>query len=174
MTNEFRGPLHAFQMGPPSQVAWVVRDLEEGVSSIGGSLGIGDWNVWNYGAAELSHRSYHHQPGTYESVTAMPAFGTTVEIVQPIKGPSVFLDFLDAGRVGLHHISYFVASIAASEAWFGDRGIEELMRGGGYGLDGDGQFVFYDTLSTLGVYLELVEGVRRRRPPYRTITLPSM
>ena len=42
------------------------------------------------------------------------------------------------------------------------------MDGAGYGLDGDGAFVYLDTEDTLGVTAELVGLPRRRAPPERT------
>ena len=37
--------------------------------------------------------------------------------------------------------------------------------GGGYGLDGDGGYAYFDTVASFGVILELIEVPKRRREP---------
>lgn len=155
----------------PDQICWTARDLDEAVARIGRALAISRWRVWTYSGDELRHRSYRGVDAEFSSLTAMSAFGPSVEIVQPISGPSVFTDFLDKGHDGIHHLGWFVESAEDHQAWFADRGIPEIMRGGGHGLDGDGLFVFYDTLELLGTYVELVEPVARRREPLRVIDI---
>ena len=91
---------------------------------------------------------------------------TRVELIQPLRGPSVHEDFVRAHGYGVQHLG-----IAGDRTWAppwsrpARRGSSVLMDGGGFGLDGDGHYAYLDTEALLGVTLELIDRPKRRRPP---------
>jgi hypothetical protein len=105
-------------------------------------------------------------PGTFRSVVAIPSYGSRVELVQPIDGPSIYTTFLERRGPGLHHIGYYVPALEPAREQFRARGFEEVMMGGGHGVDGDGAFVFYDFTADFGSYVELISPPARRFPAH--------
>jgi methylmalonyl-CoA/ethylmalonyl-CoA epimerase len=151
---------------PPDQVAYVVPDLEPALRSYSRLMGMSDWVGWDYHGDYLPNRIYQGQPSEYRSLAAVPAYGPSVEFIQPIDGPSVFTTFLESRGPGLHHLGYFVASLDEPRAWFAERGIAEVMSGSGQGVDGDGGFCYFDTVDEFGSYLEFIEVPRARYAPH--------
>jgi glyoxalase/bleomycin resistance protein/dioxygenase superfamily protein len=151
---------------PPDQVAYVVRDLEEGVWRLGRQFGVSRWLGWRYTADYLPQRVFRGQPGDFESHGVIPEYGPSLEIIAPLSGRSVFTEFLEAHGPGLHHLGYFVPSLDDERERLVARGLSEVQYGGGHGMDGDGKISFFETLDGAASYLELIEPPRRRFPPH--------
>jgi methylmalonyl-CoA/ethylmalonyl-CoA epimerase len=151
---------------PPDQVAYVVPDLEEGVQRLGRRLGVSRWIGWRYTAAYLPRRMFRGQAGDFESHGVIAEYGPSLEIIAPLSGRSVFTEFLDAHGPGLHHLGYFVSSLAEERDRLISQGLAEVQYGGGHGMDGDGQISFFEMIDGAASYLELIEPPRRRYPPH--------
>jgi len=158
-----------FQNRVPDQMAYVVHDLEPAVQRMGRLMGIPFWNVWNYDGAYVPRRYYLGEEADYASVVAMPAYGPALEIIQPLTGPSIYTTFLDDRGPGLHHLGYYVPSVADARAHFAALGVDEVLSGGGHGVDGDGEYAFFDVRETVGSYLEMIEAPARRHPRHYEI-----
>src|SRR4029453_12101548 len=86
-----------------SQYALVVRSLAA-VSEYWQKLGFPAMDVTH---PPLSDRRYRGQPGQFDQKLGWPPPGTvTWEWIEPLSGPTVYLDFLDAHGEGLHHIAF--------------------------------------------------------------------
>lgn len=153
----------------PDQIAWVVPDLEAAVQRMGMVLQVPRWNVWDYGPDYVPFRRFHGEPSDYSQVVAMPEFGSTVEIIQPVVGPSIYSDFIEDRGPGLHHVGYYVPDLEPIRARFAQLGYEEILSGGGHGVDGDGMYVFWDLRDVVGSYVEAITPGARRHPPHWTI-----
>src|SRR5579859_1983381 len=149
---------------PPDQLGFVTGDLASTVGALARAWGSGPWEVYEYTAATLRQRSYRGRPGVFESRNAVAA-GGRVGVVQPVTGPSVHADALRLRGPGLAYLSWFVSDLVPVAGHMAQAGIAEAMRGGGHGLDGDGEFVYYDTSDLLGVYSQYTVAPARRRPP---------
>jgi hypothetical protein len=149
---------------PPDQLGFVTDDLAGTVAELARAWGCGPWEIYEYTAATLRHRSYRGMPGVFESRNAV-ATGGRLGVVQPVNGPSVHADALTARGPGLAYVTWFVADLRPVAEHMARAGIGEVMRGGGHGLDGDGEFVYFDTASLLGVYSQYAVAPARRRPP---------
>jgi hypothetical protein len=156
--------LPGFLGRPPDQLGFVTADLASTVAALSSAWGCGPWDVHDYTSATLRHRSYRGGPGRFESRNAVAA-GGRVGVVQPITGPSVHADALRARGPGLAYVSWFVTDLDAVAGHMARAGIAETMRGGGHGLDGDGEFVYFDTTGLLGVFSQYAVAPARRRPP---------
>jgi catechol 2,3-dioxygenase-like lactoylglutathione lyase family enzyme len=97
-------PLLAFP-GPIRQFAYVVTDIDESLSRWA-SVGVGPWFVM---------RSMPI-PGTYREATSEPIITMAlansgdmqIELIQQHNNaPSIYREFLDVGRVGMHHVAYW-------------------------------------------------------------------
>ena len=103
-------------------------------------------------------------PGVFESRNAV-APGGRLGVVQPVRGPSVHADALQARGPGLAYVTWFVTDLRPVAEHMARAGFGEAMRGGGHGVDGDGEFVYFDTAGSLGVYSQYAVAPARRRPP---------
>ncbi len=156
--------LSGFLGRPPDQLGFVTADLAGTVAALTRAWGCGPWDIHEYTSATLRHRSYRGTPGQFESRNAV-APGGRVGVVQPLTGPGVHTDALRARGPGLAYLSWFVRDLEEVAERMAHAGIAEAMRGGGHGLDGDGEFVYYDTSGTLGIYSQYTVAPARRRPP---------
>ena len=152
----------------PDQLGFVTDDLERTVGQLRVLWDEPEWSVHEYDQQVLGFSSYRGQPGRFASRNAV-ADGGRIGVVQPLAGPSVHLDALTARGPGLAYLTWFVSALDDVAERLGRAHAEEVMRGGGHGLDGDGEFVYYDTVEILGVYSQYVVRPRRRRPPARQL-----
>jgi 4-hydroxyphenylpyruvate dioxygenase-like putative hemolysin len=86
-------------------------------------------------------------------------FNTQIELIQHNSGESVYKEFLDKGREGLHHISFFVENIEAYIEFFEKQGFEMIYSGS----IGKQTYAYFDTEEILGMLLEVQETKRRRK-----------
>ena len=82
-----------------------------------------------------------------------------IELQQWKSGDSLFKEFIDQGKEGLHSIGVYVEDLDAYIDEFKKRGIEVLQTG----QIGKQKFVYLDTKQTFGVLLEISTTVKRRR-----------
>jgi methylmalonyl-CoA/ethylmalonyl-CoA epimerase len=148
----------------PDQLGFVTADLTGTVAALSRAWGCGPWDIHEYTSATLRHRSYRGAAGSFESRNAV-APGGRLGVVQPIAGPSVHTEALHARGAGLAYVTWFVTDLSVVAEHMAEAGIAEAMRGAGHGLDGDGEFVYFDTFAILGVYSQYAVAPARRRDP---------
>jgi len=153
----------------PDQVAYVVPELRPAVERMARVLGVPEWFVWDYDGDYVPSRVYLGEEAEYRSIVAMPAYGPALEIIQPVTGPSIYTTFLEERGPGLHHVGYYVPSLAEARAHFAALDVREVLSGGGHGVDGDGGYAFFDLREVVGSYLEAIEAPARRHPPHDRI-----
>jgi methylmalonyl-CoA/ethylmalonyl-CoA epimerase len=159
------GALGLLQNGV-SQIAQVVQDLDRTVEQYWKRFGAGPWDFWTYQRPLLAFANYRGQPADYSLRIALCWMGPTrVELIQPLRGPSVHEDYVRAHGYGVQHLGIVVQDMGAALQQARSAGISVLMDGGGFGLDGDGHYAYLDTEALLGVTLELIARPKRRRPP---------
>ena len=108
-----------------------------------------------------------HQEATYrgKEVTIIIDYAFSrllniqIELQQWKSGDSLFKEFIDQGKEGLHSIGVYVQDLDAYTDEFNKRGIEVLQTG----QIGKQKFVYLDTKQTFGVLLEISTTVKRRR-----------
>lgn len=123
------------------QVAYVVRDLPAAE----------EWfkKVWGVPLFVRSENMSFPATSTYRgkpSVSSMSlslgfARETNVELIQPLTGPSLYTDFLDAKGPGLHHVAFSVPDFAGAVAGLKAQGLEALLEGH---LDSGTDFAYFD------------------------------
>jgi methylmalonyl-CoA/ethylmalonyl-CoA epimerase len=149
-----------------SQIAQVVQDLDRTVEQYWKRFGVGPWDFYTYQKPLLAFANYRGQPADYSIRIALCWMGPTrIELIQPLRGPNVYEDFIRAHGYAVQHLGIVVSDIGAALQQARSAGIAVLMDGGGFGLDGDGHYAYLDTESLLGVTLELIQRPKRRRPP---------
>ena len=82
-----------------------------------------------------------------------------IELQQWKSGDSLFKDFIDQGKEGLHSIGVYVEDLEAYIDHFKERGIEVLQTG----QVSKFKFAYLNTEKTFGFLLEIGETVKRRK-----------
>jgi methylmalonyl-CoA/ethylmalonyl-CoA epimerase len=157
---------------PTGQVAFVVSDLPTAIAAWI-DLGIGPWNVWTFDEHLLKMRSFEGQPGSFAARVALCSVGPlTYELVEPLRGPSIWEGFVERGGARAHHLGYYVDDIEVAVSAMQERGFRAVQAGSGFGVDGDGAFVYFDTLDAYGCYFEAIVGPRALPEPEAHFPLP--
>lgn len=94
------------------QIAWVTRDLEKSMDAWIEHLKVGPWRVYRF--TDQSVKNLHvggkrvEEP--FEFRIAISWIGDMeVELIQPVKGPMIYEEFIQRRGEGLHHIKEQIA-----------------------------------------------------------------
>jgi catechol 2,3-dioxygenase-like lactoylglutathione lyase family enzyme len=142
-----------------SQYALVVKSLEA-VSAYWQKLGFPAMNVTQ---PPLTERRYRGEPGRFDQKLGWHRHGTvTWEWIEPLSGPTVYLDFLEAHGEGFHHLGFDVPDIDAAAAAWARLGVPVVQSGawGDKGKRGSGRFAYAGTDTFGGVTIELLWNYR--------------
>jgi 4-hydroxyphenylpyruvate dioxygenase-like putative hemolysin len=157
-----------------TQVAWVVENLEQAVQMQYRLFGISPWHFYLYDHELLSMMRIRGKDAAFAMDTAVANAGPTrLEIIQPLSGDTTYHEFVKKNGYGkIHHFGLAVDNMAESLELARRAGIDVIMEGSGYGLDGDGHFAYLDTEGIYGITLELMERPARRRTPRKIFPAP--
>ncbi|MFX1567090.1 MAG: VOC family protein [Promethearchaeota archaeon] len=87
-------------------------------------------------------------------------FSTTIEIFQWLKGDSVYKEFVDSQKEGLHHFGVFVEDLEKYVDNFQKQGIDVVQSGM---FPPRMKYVYMDTVEIFGAVIELIEIMKRKR-----------
>lgn len=134
--------------GPVRQNGYLVQDLEEALDHWTGRLGVGPFFVIPNVA--MTDPMYRGQPCQAAIDIALANSGDLqIElVVQTNAAPSIYREWLDQGRCGLHHVGFFVDDI---EAALSD--LEPVPQRLQYGRN----FCYIDTEAHPGTITELIQ-----------------
>ncbi len=161
----FPGPAEAIVGLPVGQIGIVVRDLEAACRRYSALWQCGPWRVYTYGPEILSLQRYRGEPSTFSVRIALNPTAPQIELLQPLQGPSVYDDWLERRGEGLHHLAAYVDDAEVAIESLAGAGYAVIQEGRGFGVDGDGAFVYFDTEHDLGYLLEVVQPSSTRREP---------
>jgi methylmalonyl-CoA/ethylmalonyl-CoA epimerase len=140
---------------PISQIAIVVRDIDDARETYHRVLGWGPWNVYEHRPPALHDTYLHGRPADFTMIGAETHVGSiVVELLQPEDGPSIYKEWLDDNGEGLHHIAVMRPTPEDSEATrehFNALGADVLMEGR---LGETIHFYYLDTEPLLKVIFE--------------------
>lgn len=162
-------PVPFFRGRTVGQVGIVVRDLDRALEQYTRLWGVGRWACYTYGTRVLTSATYRGRSDPYEMRLALNSERPQVELIESTLGPNLYEEWLASQGEGIHHLGYFVDSVADAIKEMERAGYEAVQTGLGTGLDGDGGFAYFDLRPELGVYVEAIEPPSRRRPPERLV-----
>jgi hypothetical protein len=103
---------------------------------------------------EKTQAEYKSQPLMGRAKLAFFQMGQlTVELIEPIDGPSTWKDHLDAHGDSLHHIAFDIKDMKEKTAYLNSQGVSLIQRGEYEG----GRYAYFDGISQLGTIVELLE-----------------
>jgi hypothetical protein len=138
-----------------SQYALVVKSLDA-IGEYWAKLGFPAMEVTHPGLTDLRHRG---QPGSFDQKLGWHRHGTiTWEWIEPLRGPTVYQEFLDRHGEGFHHFAFDVPDMDAAIAAWEKLGAKSIQSGGWgeTGKPGSGRFAYAETDSPGGVTIELL------------------
>ena len=142
-----------------TQIAVVVRDMEQALKTYTETLGWGPWSVFEYKPPLLHDTRVRGEAVEFRMIGAETHLdGLDFELIQPVSGPSIYQEYLDTYGEGVQHIAFMQHSEQDSslmrEHWRAN-GAEELMSG----RIGDSiEFYYLDTAPMLKFVLESGSG----------------
>ncbi|NUB14018.1 VOC family protein [Azospirillum brasilense] len=140
--------------GQIRQAGYVVDDIEAAMDYWSRTLGIGPW-FYN---ERVPIRNYTYRGERYEvhnSVALANSGPLQMELIQTRNdAPSMYRDFLKAGRTGLQHVAYWTENYDADLERLTGQGFQPVMSGE---VGEKGRFVYFDTEYHPGTVIELSE-----------------
>ena len=138
-------------LGSVRQLAYVVRDLDAALKYWTEVLHVGPFFLFENFV--LGDQTYRGNPSNVDLTLALGNSGDLqIElIIQNNDEPSVYKEFLDAGKVGVHHFGLMPDDYAAECAKYRDLGHEAAFEATVGGAD----LVYFDTVDSVGHFIEL-------------------
>ena len=151
---------------PVGQLALVVPDVDASIEAYWSLLGIGPWKLYTVGGPHLTNVTYRGEPAHFKIRYGLALSGDlTMEIIQPLEGPSIWHEYLETRGPSLHHFNFYVDDFDAAAAEIADQGWVAVQTGDGFGRTRDGRFAYYEHGDDIGCLVELVTAPTERDTP---------
>ena len=118
--------LEAMHDQTPVQIAWVTRDLDATEKVLTAVMGAKKWVRMpevHFGPGTCTHRG--RAADFVADISLSYAGETQLELIRPIRGDSIYTDFLDTAGPGLHHVCVEAADVETFDAM-----VRDAERGG--------------------------------------------
>jgi len=138
------------------QVGLIVRDIERSIETYSRVFGIPKPGIIVTDGPEIAHTRFRGEPTDARAKLAFFEMGqVSLELIEPIGGPSTWREFLDEKGEGVHHIAFVVKDTDEAVKFLEGEGVGVMQQGDYTG----GRYTYLDSASTLGVVLELLENL---------------
>jgi len=118
-------------LGDVIQICTVTRDHRKAVDGMV-KLGFGPWAIRTFDRSNLTHTTYRGRPAQFSMKVCLANSRNMIwEVIEPIEGPSIYTEFLEAHGEGVQHLAFNCNGLAYSERlrYFTDRGYEIIQSG---------------------------------------------
>jgi catechol 2,3-dioxygenase-like lactoylglutathione lyase family enzyme len=153
---------------PISQIAFVVRDIDQALEDFNRTLGWGPWSIYEHKPPALHDTYLRGELTHYTMIGAEAHVGPVdVELIQPVEGPSIYKEWLDEHGEGVHHIAVMRPTLedaAETEEYFEKLGAPVIMEGR---IGESIRFFYVDTQPMLKVIMESGSGHAVEMTPVR-------
>lgn len=140
------------------QVGLVVRDIEEKARTYAEMFGVPVPQIITTAPESEAHTRYRGQPTPARARLAFLDMGSlSLELIEPVDGPSTWRDFLEEKGEGVHHIAFRVQDTDGVTRALASAGIPVVQQGDYTG----GRYTYVDSQQALGVIVELLQNVGR-------------
>lgn len=135
-------------------VGYVVKDLDKAVKYYWEMLGIGPWEFMEFGPNVKKYRYYGQDSSLLLKIAEAKVGDISIELIEPVSGPSPHRDFLEKRGEGMQHLGILVDSYQDVEE-MKKLGFKVMIEALDIGNNNDGFGVYIDTEKELGCVLEL-------------------
>ena len=140
-----------------TQIGLIVGDVEGYAKRYAQFLGV---EVPEINISEMEDKAMTRYLGKPTQARVKMAFfhfdNITLELLEPVGGPSTWKDFLDQRGDGVHHIAFDVQGMDERIEAMQDRGVSLIQQGRWTGGAG-GRYAYLESTDRLGVIVELLE-----------------
>ncbi|MFX1442692.1 MAG: VOC family protein [Promethearchaeota archaeon] len=137
------------------QLGYVYKDIEKQAKIMESCFGVSKFNVFDPVDVNVNYR------GVDKVIKMRAAFGrifdTEIELLQPVEGDSIYTEFLNQGREGLHHICYQVDDLQPIINEYKEKGVEVLQSGKVITVS----YAYMDTEKDFGIIVEYAAEKKR-------------
>ncbi len=140
-----------------AQYGYVFKDVEKQAEIMESIYGIPKFAVLIDEDYPIEYRGKESKISTKIAISRF--FNTQIELIELIKGNCIYKEFLEAGKEGFQHVSFFIENLDSYIDTFKKSGFEVIH----YGQIGKQRFAYFDTEETFGLLLEFQETVKRKR-----------
>jgi methylmalonyl-CoA/ethylmalonyl-CoA epimerase len=110
------------------QIGVVVKDLQEAMEQYWNIFGIGPWYIYTFEPPFMTNTTVHGKPAPYTMKLALAQVGNIQwELIQPLTGSGVYMEFLKQKGGGIHHVACDVGDYDQAVATFEKHGIGVAM-----------------------------------------------
>lgn len=141
--------------GSVTQIAWVSADIAATEELLSGQFGVGKW--FRLPDVEFGPQTcrFRGEPSDFSAHISLSYLGDLqLEIIEPVRGPSIYTEFLDRGGPGLHHICFEPDDFDAALNTARSAGLEVIQDGQ---MAGSMRFAYLDGAAAGVPYTEIVE-----------------
>ncbi len=136
------------------QIGIVVGDIERAAEAWSTILGLPMPAIRTTDPVDVARTEYEGEPTSARAKLAFFQMGqVSIELIEPIDGPSTWRDQLDRCGDSLHHIAFVVDGMRERLDDLAGHGIPLVQRGEYTG----GRYAYVDATKQLGAVLELLE-----------------
>ena len=138
-------------------IAVVVRDVEKTAKAWGEMFDVEVPKSSLTDPLEKAHTRYHGKPTKAQAkLIFLKLDNLRVELIEPVGGPSTWMEFLKTNGEGIHHIAFEIKGTDEQIANLEKKGMPLVQRGEWTAYTG-GCYSYFDSLRQLGVMVELLE-----------------
>lgn len=141
--------------GRMSQIAWVVADIEKAERLLTQSFGIQKWNRMlgiEFGPEMCRYRGSPSDHSAHISLAYLG--GMQLELIEPIRGESIYTEFLKSGGAGIHHFCFEPENFDATIAQLEEHGRPVVQSGN---MGGAMKFAYIEGVDFGAPYIEFAE-----------------
>ena len=159
-----RGATLTIEYGPVTQIAWVTADIEATEKLLSGPVGAGKWTRLPDTVFGPETTVFRGAPADFTAhVSRSYIADLQVELIQPVRGISIYTEFLDRCGPGLHHVCFEPADFDAALA---EADLEVIQSGD---MHGAMRFAYLDGAAVGVPYIEIAEIGRAMRAFYEHV-----
>ena len=141
------------------QIGIVVSDVEKSAKSYAEFFGVEMPKLIISETEDKAKTRYYGKPTMARVKQAFFNFDNiSIELLEPVGGPSTWKDFLDSKGEGLHHIAFEIKDMDDKIAQLEDKGIALSQQGRWTGGSG-GRYAYFESEKKLALILELLENL---------------
>jgi hypothetical protein len=140
------------------QVGVVVKDLDKAVRELSEVFGIGPFRIVVQPPLDRHdiEQTYRGAPVHSRIRIAYADLGRVeLEVIEPMTGPSIWLDFLEQHGEGIHHIRFNTTNIQPAIEHLSCHGIDVVHQG--TGINPGIVWSYFDTAPRIGFTVEVVQ-----------------
>lgn len=150
--------------GPVTQIAWVTADVAATEQFLSAAFGAGSWTRMNDIHFAPEDCTLRGEPADFVIHVSIVYVGDLqLEVIQPVRGASIYAEYLDQHGPGLHHICFDVEDMGAAMAAAAELGVTVHQAGSMMGgamdfayVDGTEHGVPYVEIARIGPEMKAV------------------